>query len=335
MLQLTLSSWAGSFLSNRYPISARVPSVFISNSYQLHSRFTLSDEVVFMNITDPTRFEVIVAEHYGMCFGVKAAIKEAENVARNQPVTILGRLAHNPSVQNRMVNLGAEAGELGDEAAATRDVLITAHGASNNDRRRWKTRGYSVTDTTCPLVHKAHEALRGLVNTGYFPVVIGKPGHVEVRGLTGDFPEAVVILGENDIASIPSEEKIGIISQTTQPVERVNQLVDRIKQSYPDSEVLFIDTVCRPTKERQQALLDLCQEVETVIVVGGNHSNNTRELTTTCRKLGCSSYQIETPDDIDPQWFSDIDKVGVTAGTSTPDEDVTAVVNYLKQLGQT
>jgi 4-hydroxy-3-methylbut-2-enyl diphosphate reductase len=282
-------------------------------------------------ISEPI-FEVIVAEHYGMCFGVKAAIEDAEKVARDRPVTILGRLAHNPSVQRRMLDLGARVGELHHGEAPTDDVLITAHGASDRDRAKWQGAGHTVTDTTCPLVHKAHAALRGLVSAGYSPVVIGKQGHVEVRGLTGDFPGTQVVLSEADVEEIRGEGKLGIISQTTQPIDKVEALVDLIRQRFPQSDVQFIDTVCRPTKERQQALLDLCSEAELVIVVGGNHSNNTRELTESCRRLGCLSRQVEKPEDIDESWFSGITRVGVTAGTSTPDEDVFEVVKSLNLL---
>lgn len=286
-----------------------------------------------MKLIDQPIFEVIVAEHYGMCFGVKAAIENAEQVALQKPVTILGRLAHNPTVQNRMFDLGAQPGELDQPSAATKDVLITAHGASDRDRKRWKNAGHVVTDTTCPLVHKAHEALRGLVTAGYSPVVIGKQGHVEVKGLTGDFPGTCVVLEESDIENLPHSDKIGVISQTTQPLEKAEALVDKIKQRFPNADVLFIDTVCRPTKERQTALIDLCRKTELVIVVGGNHSNNTRKLAESCQTLGCISYQIESPNDIEPEWFRGIKKVGVTAGTSTPDEDVSRVVTWLEQLG--
>lgn len=286
-----------------------------------------------MKRLDEPLLEVIVAKSYGMCFGVKAAIKEAESAARRKPLTILGRLAHNPSVQGRMLDLGARAGELDRDTAPTKNVLITAHGASDRDRLRWKDAGYTVTDTTCPLVHKAHDALRSLVASGYSPVVIGKQGHVEVRGLTGDFPEAQVVLNPEDIEAMREEEKLGIISQTTQPIERVEALVELIKERFPSSQLQFIDTVCRPTKDRQRALLDLCRQVELVIVVGGNHSNNTRELKETCQKLGVVSHQVEGPSALDVAWFSGVRKVGVTAGTSTPDDDLAEVVRHLKSWG--
>lgn len=285
-----------------------------------------------MEMKTKLSFEVIVAEHYGMCFGVKAAIEDAERVARERPVTILGRLAHNPSVQDRMMDLGARAGELDHHEASTEDVLITAHGASDRDRDKWHRAGHVVTDTTCPLVHKAHAALRDLVSGGYSPVVIGKRDHVEVRGLTGDFPGTQVVLSPSDVEGMQEYEKLGIISQTTQPTGKVATLVGLIQSRFPRSEVQFIDTVCRPTKERQQALLDLCAQVELVIVVGGNHSNNTRELAETCRRLGCQSRQVEKPDDIDVSWFSGVTKVGVTAGTSTPDEDVSEVTRFLSEM---
>ena len=134
-----------------------------------------------------------------------------------------------------------------------------------------------MLDTTCPLVHVAHRKLERLVNEGYLAVIIGKKGHVEVRGLVGDFPDATVILSREEIAKIPHVKKIGIISQTTQPIDRVRALVNEIRRQRPKSEVVHSDTVCQPTKDRQKALDDLCQASELVLAIGGRNSNNTAQ----------------------------------------------------------
>jgi 4-hydroxy-3-methylbut-2-enyl diphosphate reductase len=170
------------------------------------------------------------------------------------------------------------------------------------------------------------------VAEGYFPVVIGKPGHVEVRGLTGDFPEAMVVENASDICQLPFHAKIGVVSQTTQQIDRVRVLARAIQAFHPDAEVRFVDTVCQPTKDRQKALVDLCIENEVVVVVGGHNSNNTHQLVAKAAELGARSYHVEHPDDIQPEWISGVDCVGVTAGTSTLDESVTAVVDRLKQI---
>ena len=291
------------------------------------------------SLTDATQrsqakpsFEIITARHYGMCFGVKAAIKTAQSLAEKKPVTILGELAHNPTVQQSLTERGALHSKLENPTAETEEVIITAHGAADKDRARWREK-YRVTDTTCPLVHRAHDALRGLVEQGFQPIVIGKAGHVEVNGLVGDFPETHIILTEHDARLLPYAERYGVIAQTTQQIDHVENIVSEIKRRHPSAEVRFIDTVCRPTKDRQQAMLDLCQEVELVIVVGGKNSNNTQQLARKAIALGCLAHHIQTPKDIKKAWFRGISKVGVTAGTSTPDSDVDEILHYLHGIG--
>jgi 4-hydroxy-3-methylbut-2-enyl diphosphate reductase len=277
--------------------------------------------------------KIHLARHHGMCFGVRDALRKTHEVAVTRPATVLGQLVHNPAVSAHLRTLGVHEAAL--EAvgeSSTADVVITAHGAADLHRRAWADAGYRITDTTCPLVRKAHSALALLVAKGYAPVVIGKKGHVEVRGLTGDFPGAVVIETEADLEDLPVAARIGVVAQTTQPLARVQNFVAQIKACRPGSEVRFIDTVCQPTKERQGALEALCRECEVVIVIGGRNSNNTRELTASASALGVVTHQIEGPEDLDPRWFAGIDQVGVTAGTSTLDETVEAVMQRLRLI---
>ncbi len=288
-----------------------------------------------MKLCNEIQFDVVVASHYGMCFGVKAAIEIAQELASRSSVTILGELAHNSTVRKNLENLGAIHGDLDANNSETNNVIITAHGASDKDRMRWVDLGYKVTDTTCPLVHKAHNALRGLVESGYAPIVIGKLGHVEVNGLIGDFPEAQVVLNPEDVNGLKIKgTKIGVISQTTQQTDHVNLVLAALRKKFSGSEVRYIDTVCRPTKERQLALLDLCAKVNVVVVVGGANSNNTAQLVEKCRSLGCTAYHVQKPDDVCAEWFIGAKKVGLTAGTSTPDEDVEQVKRKLLELSR-
>ncbi len=276
--------------------------------------------------------KVTLARHYGMCFGVRDALRTTHELAESAEVTVLGQLVHNPVVDEQLDRIGVRKGTLEADTAPSRDVVITAHGASDTDRERWHRAGHRVADTTCPLVRKAHTALAKLVAAGYHPVVIGKPGHVEVRGLTGDFPQASVVQSFRDVIRVGSHEKIGIVSQTTQPSDRVAQVVEYIRSCHPASEVRFVDTVCQPTKDRQRALRELCEENEVVIVVGGNNSNNTGELVRTAERLGARSFQVERPEDLQKDWFRGVESVGLTAGTSTLDESVQAVFRRLKQI---
>ena len=273
-----------------------------------------------------------LAEHYGLCFGVRDAIAQAERLAAQGPLTILGELVHNPVVRERLAQRGVREGALAGESAPTPQVMITAHGASDRKRAEWRGAGFGVADGTCPLVRHAHGQLGLLVSLGYAPVVIGKRGHVEVEGLTGDFPEACVVENEADISRLPQRERYGVISQTTQPVERVRALVEAIRAARPESEVRFSDTVCQPTKNRQNALRKLIAECDTMVVVGGRNSNNTVQLVTAARVAGLAVFHIERTEELDPAWFGAAQNVGLTAGTSTLKETVAAVHERLQQI---
>jgi len=276
--------------------------------------------------------KIKLAEHYGMCFGVRDAIAEAERLAGEGPLTILGELVHNPVVGERLRMLGVEDGVFEVGAARTERVMITAHGASDRKREEWRLAGFGVADGTCPLVRQAHGQLGRLVGLGYFPVVIGKRGHAEVVGLTGDFPEAYVIEVEEDILGLPWVERYGVISQTTQTVERVKELVEAIRVGRPGREVEYRDTVCQPTKNRQRALGELVGECEALVVVGGRNSNNTGQLARVAREAGRVVFQIERPEELEAGWFVGVKSVGVTGGTSTLKESIHAVYERLKGI---
>jgi 4-hydroxy-3-methylbut-2-enyl diphosphate reductase len=279
--------------------------------------------------------KIILAEHYGLCFGVRDAIKEAERLASQGPLTILGELVHNPVVHDRLRTAGVREADLASPgSAATSQVMITAHGASEMARAAWKKAGFGVADGTCPLVRHAHDQLRTLVSLGFFPVVIGKRGHVEVQGLIGDFPETVVIENADELSTLPEKERYGVISQTTQPIELVSALVEALRVARPNSEVRFVDTVCQPTKSRQNALRTLLRECDTMVVVGGRHSNNTLQLVSAAAVAGLTVFHIERPEELDASWFDEAKTVGVTAGTSTLKETVAAVHTRLLDLAR-
>lgn len=279
--------------------------------------------------------KIQLAEHYGLCFGVRDAIAQAEKLASNGPLTILGELVHNPVVRERLDSLGVREGRLDSPGdAPTPQVMITAHGASDAARSAWRSAGFGVADGTCPLVKHAHHQLRLLVDLGAQPVVIGKPGHVEVIGLIGDFPNAVVIENERDFSKLPAAARYGVVSQTTQPIERVEQIVAALRAHFPTSEVHFRDTVCQPTKNRQNALRKLVAECDTLVVVGGHNSNNTLQLVAAAEAAGRRAIHITRAEELRGEWFEGAQVVGVTAGTSTLKETVAAVVRALDAIAK-
>lgn len=278
--------------------------------------------------------KVIRADHLGMCFGVRDAIALALQESRKQEVTILGDLVHNPVVLDQLRGQGIRL-EQDLRQVSSRTVMITAHGASDAAKSEIRRQGFQVLEATCPLVHFAHHSLQQLVDEGFHPIIIGKREHVEVKGMTGDLAAFDVVLSEEDISTVQPHPKLGIVAQTTQPIEKVRALVQRIRERFPSSEVRFKDTVCQPTKQRQSAAVSLAVQCDVVIVVGGRHSNNTRELVETCRRHCPRVHQVEQVEDLRSAWFQNTATVGITAGTSTPDSTIDAVERFIQALRPT
>jgi len=215
--------------------------------------------------------------------------------------------------------------------ANTRTVMITAHGASERKLRETRSRGLNVLEATCPLVQVAHRSLAKLVREGFHPVIIGQRDHVEVRGMTEDLAAFDVVLSEAEVLNLNEQPRFGIVAQTTQPIDKVRQLVCLMRQRFPKSEVHFIDTVCQPTKQRQNAAMELARQCDVVVVIGGALSNNTHELVKTSLRFCRRVYHVQTAADLHADWFFDDDMVGITAGTSTPDHLITEVEQRIKQ----
>lgn len=259
-----------------------------------------------------------------MCFGVRDAIALALEHADAGPLTILGDLVHNPTVLSRLEAKGIAVAQ--DVAAvATPTVMVTAHGTSERSLARTRALGLTVVEATCPLVRVAHRAVAALARDGYHVVIIGQRDHVEVRGITDDLEFFDVVLDDADVLALEEHPRVGVAAQTTQAVEKVRHLVALIRQRFPHSDVRFFDTVCKPTKERQSAAVEMAREADVVIVVGGRGSNNTRELVKTCGRYCARVHHVQTEADVQPEWFAGAEVVGLTAGTSTPDEVIDRV----------
>jgi len=267
---------------------------------------------------------VLRAARLGMCFGVRDAIALALDHAADGPLTILGDLVHNPNVLTALEAKGiVVANDVADVKTPT--VMITAHGTSGRTLARTRARGLDVVEATCPLVHVAHRAVAALAREGYHLVIVGQRDHVEVRGLTGDLDCFDVVLDDKDVLALEERPRIGVASQTTQAIEKVRHLVELIRQRFPRSEVRFIDTVCKPTKDRQSAAVEMARQADVVIVVGGRSSNNTRELVNTCARYCTRVHHVQTDADVRPEWLQAAEVVGLTAGTSTPDDVIDRV----------
>src|SRR5258708_12615114 len=213
--------------------------------------------------------KVILAQHYGVCFGFRDAMKQAEDLDRLGELSILGELVHNPIAKERLTGVGGVESVLGAGSGTTKKVMVTAHGASDQAVAIWRDRGHEVIDGTCPLVHQAHQALFDLARAGFHPTVIGKRGHVEVRGLIDDLPEASVIESEDDIHSLPIMPRYGVVSQTTQPIDHVKTLVAALQRERPEGVVWVCELGWQSTQNPPKALPALLQQSEAGGVVVG------------------------------------------------------------------
>jgi len=276
---------------------------------------------------------VIRAEALGLCFGVRDALAIAANVERPEDTTINGDLVHNEAV---LVQLDARGFRRAAEQNRsllpdTSRVLVTAHGISDAERRRLESAGKVLIDTTCPLVRRAHRAAQALAAEGYHVLVIGRPGHVEVRGIVEDLAGYDVIASADDVRRYASE-KLGVICQTTTPPRAVEPILSAIREQNPGAEVRIVDTICQPTRDRQQAVEKLLAKVDALVVVGGSRSNNTRELVALCREHGVPAYHVQSAADLVADWFENCASVGLTAGTSTLDDTIEDVHAALLRL---
>src|SRR5687768_9994491 len=276
---------------------------------------------------------ILRAAHLGMCFGVRDAIALAIEHADAGPLTILGDLVHNPNVLNALEAKGIAVAQDAQQVM-TSTVMVTAHGTSERSLARTRALGLTVVEATCPLVRVAHRAVAALAREGYHVVIVGQRDHVEVRGLTGDLDRDNfnVVLERRDVLALEEHPRFGVAAQTTQAIEKVRYLVDVIRQRFPHSEVRFIDTICRPTKERQSAAVEMARQADIVIVVGGRSSNNTRELVKTCARYCARVHHVQTDADVRSEWFDGAKVVGLTAGTSTPGDVIDRVEARIRQV---
>jgi len=262
---------------------------------------------------------VEVARHAGICYGVERALKLAdEAAATGRTVHTLGPLIHNPqaveALRARGVGVAACVEDADDGI-----LVIRSHGVDPAIVERATERGVDVVDATCPFVSSAQQAAAQLKADGYSVLIVGEADHPEVEGIvahTGG--EAIVVEEVSDIPKRLGSRKVGIVVQTTQSLERLNQVVAAVLPRV--SELKVHNTICSATGKRQRSAEELARSVDVMVVVGGHNSGNTTRLAEICRAVNPRVHHVETASELDPAWFEGAEVVGVTAGASTPDE---------------
>jgi (E)-4-hydroxy-3-methyl-but-2-enyl pyrophosphate reductase len=272
---------------------------------------------------------VYLADAAGFCFGVKKAIEKAESMDK---AFIYGSLIHNPQEVERLAAEGKRIVKSLDEVEG-RQVVITAHGLDLPTLEDMRSRGYELVDTTCPLVTRIYQEGTKLEEKGLRIIILGDPKHVEVKGIASRMKDPIIVYKAEDVAQVPEGSKVGIICQSTLLLEKFDRFVALLKERC--AEVVAVNTVCKPTKDRQTAAANLAREVDVMIVIGGRNSSNTHKLADTCADiLPNDTHHIETADELKKEWFEGKGKVGVTAGASTPDYLIQPVLVTIKSYDE-
>jgi len=277
--------------------------------------------------------EILLARDMGFCWGVRRAIDIMEKAAQEKGEIIsVGPIVHNPQVVEDLRARGVRLGETPDDASVP--IAITAHGVGPDVLDRVRATGAEVIDGTCPIVTRSQRWARKMAQLGFTVLVFGDPEHREVKGVLGWAGDKGIAVQDGEPLPRELPSRIAVISQTTQSPEKFAAFVSQImtERMAEISEFRLINTLCNVTSGQQAAARELAGEVDLMLVVGGKSSANTRHLLEVCREVGARSYHVETATELEADWFRAVDRVGVTAGASTPDSAVEAVVQRVREI---
>jgi (E)-4-hydroxy-3-methyl-but-2-enyl pyrophosphate reductase len=267
--------------------------------------------------------EIVRASSMGFCFGVRDAINVVRELGQSgQTVYTLGAIVHNPQVAEELEKIDVHVIDSLDQVPDGAIVAITAHGAPPEFEEVASSRGFRVVDTTCPLVTRIQKTAADLVEQRYSVLVYGDASHKEVKGIVGwTAGRAKVIKKLADLEGWEPTRRVALIAQSTSNVELFIETAKDIVAAMVAHgvEIRVINTICKPTKERQRAVRDLARQVDVVLAVGGLQSANTRKLVQAAQEEGARAFQVERLEDFQPEMVIGATRVGITAGASTPD----------------
>jgi len=280
---------------------------------------------------------ILLASPRGFCAGVDRAIEIVELALKQEsrPVFVRHEIVHNRHVVDGLRDKGATFIEDPSDAPSGAMLIYSAHGVSPAVRRRAEDRKLQTIDATCPLVTKVHNEVHRMVEEGFEIVMIGHAGHVEVEGTMGQAPDSMHLVETVDDVSrleVRNPDRLGCVTQTTLSVDDTRDVMKALAQRFPKIHLPKRDDICYATQNRQDAVKELANYANLVLVVGAPASSNSNRLVEVASRLGVPAYLIQTEDDIDPSWLDDVECVGITAGASTPDVLVQGVIAHLKDL---
>ena len=277
---------------------------------------------------------VVRAAYAGACYGVQRALDLAlKAVEDGGRAYTLGPLIHNPQVVAQLAERGVRAVDGVEDVAGAGTVVIRSHGVTPAVKRSVAACGLPLVDATCPHVARAQRAAAALAEQGRHVVVVGEAGHPEVEGLVACAREAgapvSVVAGPDDLPDT-LDGPVGVVVQTTQTLEVLDAVVAALEQR--GVQLLVKNTICFATRQRQEAAAALADEVDAIVVIGGRNSSNTTRLADICAAACPRTHHVEAPEELDPSWFVGCESVGVTAGASTPEDQIAAIVERLEAL---
>jgi 4-hydroxy-3-methylbut-2-enyl diphosphate reductase len=272
-----------------------------------------------------------IAENAGFCYGVMRAIKMADDaIQKHTKIYSLGPIIHNPQVVEEYEKKGLKVLESLDRVDAP--VLIRSHGVPPETYRNIEKKGIEYIDATCPFVKEAQDYAKELYLAGYTVVIFGDKNHPEVKAHLGYADYKAHIINSPDEAKKIVAEKIGIISQTTQSVERFAMVVAELSKN--TKELKVFNTICDATEKRQKSAMQLAKASDLMVVIGGKNSANTRKLYEICKQYCTNVYHIETESEIKTEWFRNVENIGITAGASTPSYMIERVYKHIESINE-
>jgi 4-hydroxy-3-methylbut-2-enyl diphosphate reductase len=262
--------------------------------------------------------KLFIAKSAGFCFGVRRAMDMTLKAAQKSPKDLytLGPLIHNPQAVKFLEQLGVKVKNRIENIPKGR-VIFRSHGVSLEDIGKARKKGLHIIDATCPIVKKAKFYAKYLYRHGYYVLIVGDPYHPEVEAIQSYIKDRVEVVNDiNDIRRLGPWEKLGIIAQTTQSFNIFREIVTASLERA--KEVRVFNTVCYATMTRQKEAVEIAKKVECMIVIGGHNSGNTQRLANICGEIQTHTYHIETAQELNPKWLNKKEKIGLTAGASTP-----------------
>jgi 4-hydroxy-3-methylbut-2-enyl diphosphate reductase len=277
--------------------------------------------------------KIIVAKEAGTCFGVRRALDIVEKALAEHgaPICTLGPVIHNPRVVADLEARGVRAVSSPAEAMG-RPLVLRAHGVAPEVEDEARALG-AVHDATCPLVKRVHDIVERLAASGYDVVIAGEKGHSEVLGTLGHAPGSFVAGSAEDVLSLGSGKptgRIGVVAQTTLERDVLSAICDALLDR--SNELLVHNTICDATSKRQGAAAELAKVADVMLVLGGRNSANTRHLADICQGSCTSTHHVEGADEIEPSWFDGAGLIGVTAGASTPQDQIDELVSAVREM---